>query len=94
VLFPLRLSGVTDPMSGFFLVRTDAVDVDELRPDGFKILVEILLRGRPLRVVEVGYEFATRHAGSSKASAREGTKYVTRLVSLRCRPRRTNGASR
>ena len=33
-----------DPMSGFFLVRRDAIDLDALRPRGFKILLELLVR--------------------------------------------------
>ena len=44
LLFPSKLSGISDPMSGFFLVRRSAIAVDELRPSGFKILLEILTR--------------------------------------------------
>ena len=44
LLFPTRLWHVTDPMSGCFLVRRDVVDLDSLRPRGFKILLEILVR--------------------------------------------------
>ena len=81
--FPRRLRGVSDPMSGFFLVRRSAVDIDRLRPTGFKILLEILVRTPDLRRVEVGYEFAARHAGDSKASLREGVVYLRHLARLR-----------
>jgi glycosyltransferase involved in cell wall biosynthesis len=94
ILFPHRLNAVTDPMSGFFVVRADAIDLDLLQPDGVKILVEILLRGRPLSVAEVGYRFGHRASGSSKASAREGTRYVTRLVGLRWQALLHNGGTR
>ena len=57
-LFP-RLRHVTDPMSGFFLVRRDALDLDCLHPRGFKILLEILVRTPGLRVSEVPYEFGS-----------------------------------
>ena len=83
VLFPRRLDVVTDPMSGCFLVRAEALDLDRLRPDGFKILIEILLPGRRLTVAEVPYQFGHRQTGASKASVREGTRYVGRLVELR-----------
>ena len=43
-MFPNRLHNVTDPMSGFFLVRRDAVNLDALQPNGFKILLEIIGR--------------------------------------------------
>jgi dolichol-phosphate mannosyltransferase len=50
ILFRRSLRGVTDPMSGFFLVRRSAVPFERLRPRGFKILLEILVRARNLRV--------------------------------------------
>ena len=81
--FPRRLRGVSDPMSGFFLLRRAAVDIDRLRPTGFKILLEILVRTPGLRRAEVGYEFAPRHAGDSKASVREGVVYLKHLARLR-----------
>ncbi|MEA2514228.1 MAG: dolichol-phosphate mannosyltransferase, partial [Thermomicrobiales bacterium] len=81
--FPDRLRGVTDPMSGFFLIRRSAIDAEALQPTGFKILLEILARSRRLRVSEVPFEFGTRHAGHSKASAREGLRYVRQLAGLR-----------
>jgi glycosyltransferase involved in cell wall biosynthesis len=83
MLFPRRLRGVTDPMSGFFLVRPDAVDLDELRPRGFKILLELLVRCPALRRAEVAFVFATRRAGESKGSVREGLSYLRSLCELR-----------
>jgi glycosyltransferase involved in cell wall biosynthesis len=83
VVFPLRLRDVSDPLSGFFLVRRDSIRAGELEPHGFKILLEILGRHPELRVAEVGYEFAERYAGVSKASAREGGRYLAQLRSLR-----------
>jgi dolichol-phosphate mannosyltransferase len=83
LVFPRRLRGVTDPMSGFFLVRRRAVALDRLRPRGFKILLEILVRSRALRVAEVPFEFGIRHAGESKASLVEGLRYLRQLVRLR-----------
>jgi len=81
--FPRRLRGVSDPMSGFFLVRRSVLDPETLRPTGFKILLEILVRTPGLRRAEVGYEFAPRHAGDSKASLREGVTYLRHLARLR-----------
>jgi glycosyltransferase involved in cell wall biosynthesis len=81
--FPRRLATVSDPMSGLFVVRRDAIDLDRLRPDGFKILMEILVRHPAARVGEVAYQFAPRHAGRSKASAREGLTFARLLGRLR-----------
>ena len=82
-LFPRRLRSVSDPMSGFFLVRRSAVDAGALRPKGFKILLEILVSGSALVTREVPFRFARRHSGKSSASWREGVRYLRRLVELR-----------
>jgi dolichol-phosphate mannosyltransferase len=81
-MFPVRLRDVTDPMTGFFLISRAAVDLDGLRPRGFKILLEILVR-RTFRVAEVPFHFADRHAGESKASLRQGVHFLTQLAALR-----------
>jgi glycosyltransferase involved in cell wall biosynthesis len=83
LLFPVRLRGVTDPMSGFFLVRRSTVNLDELRPRGFKILLELLVRQGGLRSTEVGFAFADRRAGESKGTLREGLTYLAALGDLR-----------
>jgi dolichol-phosphate mannosyltransferase len=83
LLFPVRLHGVTDPMSGFFLVRSDAVDLEVLRPRGLKILLELLVRSRGLHLGEVGFAFALRTAGESKGSLGEGLGHLASLLRLR-----------
>jgi putative flippase GtrA len=83
VLFPRRLRGVTDPMSGFFAVRRDRIDLAQLRPHGFKILLELLVRTPGLRVHEIGFTFGVRSSGTSKASMREGLRYVKHVSRLR-----------
>jgi dolichol-phosphate mannosyltransferase len=82
-LFPRRLRSVSDPMSGFFLVRRSAVDVEALRPRGFKILLEILVSDSALVTSQVPFHFGERHSGGSKASWHEGVTYLRRLVELR-----------
>jgi dolichol-phosphate mannosyltransferase len=81
-MFPIRLREVTDPMTGFFLIDRRVVDEAIVKPRGFKILLEILAR-HSLRVAEVPFDFATRHAGESKASMRQGVHFVTQLTALR-----------
>ncbi len=81
-MFPIRLHEVTDPMTGFFLIDRRAVDPARLMPRGFKILLEILAR-RALRIAEVPFDFAERHAGRSKASFRQGLHFLAQLTALR-----------
>jgi dolichol-phosphate mannosyltransferase len=81
-MFPRRLRDCTDPMTGYFAINTSSIDVSELRPRGFKILLEVLARN-PLRVAEEPFVFAERHAGESKASIREGLRFLVQLAALR-----------
>ena len=82
-VFPRRLSRLSDPMSGFFAVRLAALDLDRLDPIGFKILLELMIRQPRLQVAEVPFVFGTRVAGESKASVREGLRFVRHLLRLR-----------
>ena len=79
-----RLSGIltgralSDPMSGFFLMRREVFEevAPGLSRDGFKILLDIIVSAtrfrkradRVLRIGEVPYTFRPRHAGESKMS--------------------------
>jgi dolichol-phosphate mannosyltransferase len=73
---------LSDPLSGFFLVRRSLVASSSLRPVGYKIGLEVLVRLQPERVAEVPYEFAVRHSGRSKASLREGILFLVHLLRL------------
>ncbi|MFF6993508.1 glycosyltransferase [Streptomyces sp. NPDC008313] len=82
-LFPRRLSGISDPMSGFFAIRRSAVTADALQPLGYKILLELAVRDRPREVTEVPFVFQDRYAGESKSTAREGLRFLRHLAGLR-----------
>jgi len=62
-------TGLSDPMSGFFMMRREALlmALPKLSTVGFKILLDICASSpRAMRVVEVPYEFRTRMYGESK----------------------------
>ena len=66
-----RLAGVklSDPMSGFFLIRQDVFEAlaPRLSNQGFKLLLDIVAsQPRPLVVKEVAYNFRPRRHGHSK----------------------------
>ncbi|CAH0215982.1 Undecaprenyl-phosphate mannosyltransferase [Microbacterium oxydans] len=81
-MFPIRLANSTDPMTGFFLVDRARLDVEALKPQGFKILLEILAR-TDLRIAEIPMEFGERRHGTSKASLRQGGTFIAHLARLR-----------
>lgn len=80
--FPRRLAGVSDPLGGFFLVRREVVQGVPLRPVGYKILLEILVRGRWRRLCEVPYRFQPRRHEASKADLRQGLHFLRHLAIL------------
>ena len=72
-------TSVSDPMSGFFMVQREIVArlAPRLSPDGFKILVDVVLSaGGRLKVVEVPYVFRPRQAGESKLSPLVGLDFL------------------
>ena len=76
-----RVAGasVSDPMSGFFMLRRETVArlAPRLSPEGFKILVDVVLSsGGRLKTVEVPYVFRPRVAGESKLSPLVGIDFL------------------
>lgn len=72
----------SDPLSGFFCCRRTAIKGIELKPRGFKILLEVLVCAPRLKVADVPFVFAARLAGESKASTRQGVLFLGHLASL------------
>ncbi|GMA30419.1 glycosyltransferase [Litorihabitans aurantiacus] len=81
-MFPRRLRDCTDPMTGFFALDRTRIDLAGLRPEGFKILLEILAR-QSLVVVEEPFVFGERFAGESKATLSQGVRFVRQVARLR-----------
>ncbi len=81
---PLQRSAlqVKDPLSGFFLVRRHCLEGLEPQRQGFKLLLEILVRGKIGSVAEVPFVFGTRQGGASKASLGTGLHYFYLLARL------------
>ena len=94
LLLPSTVGRVTDPMSGYFLVRRDVVADVELDPVGYKILLEVLARGEVRRVAERPYVFLERAEGESKVSAGHYLGYLRHLLRLRLHPLRSRALVR
>ena len=83
MIAPQVVGRVSDPMSGYFMVRRSSVTNQILNPQGYKILLEILGRGEIERISEVGYVFQERQDGESKVTWRQYLEYLQHLVRLR-----------
>ncbi len=74
---------LTDPMSGFFMIRRSTFEkrMRNLSGIGFKILLDIFASSKePLRYLELPYEFRTRRAGQSKLDSQAAWDYFMLLL--------------
>jgi len=74
-----RLRGVDDPLSGFFLIRRTALEGVDLRPQGYKISLEVLVRCQNLKLEQVPYTFMPRPSGDSKADLKTGFTFLRHI---------------
>ena len=74
---------LTDPMSGFFLLRREFFEevVYRLSQYGFKILLDLVASARrPVRFAEVPYTFRTRRFGDSKLDVIVGVEFLMLIM--------------
>ncbi|CAB3392580.1 MULTISPECIES: glycosyltransferase family 2 protein [Kyrpidia] len=77
-----RVRSVSDPMSGFFMIRRQVIEGVHLNPVGWKILMEIVVKGRYSHLVEIPYAFRPRAANESKMSPAEMINYLRHVARL------------
>ena len=83
VLLPEVTSHVSDPMSGCFVLRRSAIEGVILQAKGYKILLEILGRGRAKKIAEAAYVFQMRQHGTTKLTWKQYLEYIQQLCELR-----------
>jgi dolichol-phosphate mannosyltransferase len=71
-----------DPMSGFFMLRRNCLQRIPFQRSGFKLLLEILVRGHIKSLAEVPFAFGSRYRGASKANFRVAWDYGLLLMRL------------
>ncbi len=76
------LTKVKDPMSGFFALSRSVIDGVALNPVGYKIGLEILVKGKYEKAAEVPIHFADRKAGKSKLGGTEMLRYIDHVSML------------
>ncbi|HVA37883.1 MAG TPA: polyprenol monophosphomannose synthase [Candidatus Dormibacteraeota bacterium] len=73
------LTRVKDITSGFFMVRRSALEGVALDPIGFKIGLEVVVKAKYRRFIEIPYVFTDRVAGESKLNSKEIVNYLKQL---------------
>jgi dolichol-phosphate mannosyltransferase len=77
------LGRLSDPMSGYFMLKRSALEGIELQPLGYKILIEVVARAKIRWIGETGYVFRERTAGESKVTLKLYFEYLVHLIRLR-----------
>ncbi|MCH3965906.1 MAG: glycosyltransferase family 2 protein [Clostridium sp.] len=80
--FLKELRCITDPTGGFFAFNKNILDGISLDPIGWKILIEILVRGNYKNIKEIPYKFEKRQYGKSKMSFKEQFNYLRHIFRL------------
>jgi dolichol-phosphate mannosyltransferase len=83
LILPGVVGRVSDPMSGFFLIRRRCLLNCVLSPLGYKILLEVVGKGKVSQICEVGYIFQERQEGDSKVTHQHYIDYILHLLRLR-----------
>lgn len=81
-LLVLGLTRVKDPMSGFIFLKKEVIEGKKLNPLGFKIGLEILVKGNYKNVSEIPIIFADRAYGESKLGGGVVLEYLIQLSNL------------
>ena len=82
-LLALPLTPVKDPMSGFFALRRSTFEAgQDFNPIGYKIGLEVIVKCRCERVVEIPIHFEDRRYGKSKLTFRQQILYIQHLRRL------------
>jgi dolichol-phosphate mannosyltransferase len=76
------LTRVKDPMSGLFAFKSGVIKGAKLNVKGYKIGMEILVKGKIKRVREVPFVFRNRRLGKSKLGMSEYWDYMYNLLKL------------
>ena len=84
ILLPC-LRPISDPTSGLFMFRREAIANADMRPVGWKIMVEVLATATYSSVTEIPYAFAQRTAGESKLDTQVTFQYLEQCFGLRKR---------
>ena len=81
VLLPC-LRRISDPTSGLFMFKKEMLKEADLKPVGWKIMVEVLAMTDYHLIVEIPYSFQDRNSGQSKLSKSATMEYIEQLFGL------------
>ena len=85
------LRKVSDPTSGLFMFRKECIAKADLRPVGWKIMIEVLAMSEYSSIIEIPYAFQNRTSGESKLSSKVTMQYLQQVLALIFRASKRGG---
>ena len=76
------VTNLSDPLSGFFFMERSVIEGMHLTASGFKIGLEILVKGNCQNILEVPITFTDRLKGQSKLTSHEMTAFMSQILRL------------
>jgi dolichol-phosphate mannosyltransferase len=76
------LTNIKDPMSGFFFLKREVIEGIDFSAKGYKIGLEIIVKGNHKKVIEIPYTFRDREVGKSKLNPKEYLNYLSHALGL------------
>lgn len=80
VMVTKLLTGVKDPLSGFFFLRREVIAGVPLDTVGYKILLEILVKAHYQKVKEIPFNFRIRKFSTSKLNSKEHWLFLQQII--------------
>lgn len=81
-MIALPITTIKDSTSGFFAFTKDLIDGVELKGQSWKVMLEILVKAKPIKVKEVPIQFTVREKGKSKFNGTQVVNYIKHIYSL------------
>jgi len=75
-----RLTKVSDPLAGYFFLHRSVLEGVSLTSPGYKILLEILVKGKYSKVKEIPFRFRAREFSASKLNSQEYFLFIKQLL--------------
>jgi dolichol-phosphate mannosyltransferase len=88
-----KVRPISDPTGGLFMFNRKVIEGKELKPVGWKILIEILVLGNYDKVVQIPYRFIDRSSGQSKLTFSVQLQYLVHLISLKKRSKTSSNSN-
>jgi dolichol-phosphate mannosyltransferase len=82
IMLARPLTPVKDCVSGLFFMKKSVIEGVKLNARGYKIGLEVLVKGKYKNVAEVPYTFVNRKIGKSKLNSGEFVNYLITLKNL------------